>query len=288
MIFLDPKSDLAFKKLFGDIRHKDLLMSFLNSVLNLSEGNKIINVVFNDPHNVPETAYLKKSIVDVSCTDQSKKQYIVEMQVVYHDDYIARAQFYSSVALSRQLHGGKHYSTLVPVIFVGILDFKVFENQNYLTHHLILDTETHEHALKHLSFHFIELVKFNKKLEELTTVLDKWIYFLRHAEDLKKIPTKLNDSILSEAFDVLEQGNWSTQELFAYDAYLDTIRTTASQIESAKRIGKEDGHVKGKADGKREEKIAIARELLDVLDVETIAKKTKLTIHEVEELKKLQ
>jgi len=38
--------------------------------------------------------------------------------------------------------------------------------------------------------------------------------------------------------------------------------------------------------GKKEERIEIAKNLLDVLDVETIAKKTKLTIKEVEELKK--
>jgi hypothetical protein len=33
MQFADPKNDLAFKKIFGDINHKNILISFLNSIL---------------------------------------------------------------------------------------------------------------------------------------------------------------------------------------------------------------------------------------------------------------
>lgn len=54
-----------------------------------------------------------------------------------------------------------------------------------------------------------------------------------------------------------------------------------SLIEEGKKQGKEEG----KIEGKKEKAIEIARELLDILSIEMIAKKTGLTIEEVEKLK---
>jgi len=50
-------------------------------------------------------------------------------------------------------------------------------------------------------------------------------------------------------------------------------------------LGKKQGIELGKKQGKREEKIEIAKALLDVLDVPTISKKTGLTVEEIEKLK---
>ena len=71
MIFLDPKIDMVFKRLFGDITHKNILISFLNGVLERIEGTQIIEVTINDPSNVAETPLSKTSIVDVRCTEQT-------------------------------------------------------------------------------------------------------------------------------------------------------------------------------------------------------------------------
>lgn len=32
--YLDPKNDLAFKKVFGEAKHKNISISFLNAALN--------------------------------------------------------------------------------------------------------------------------------------------------------------------------------------------------------------------------------------------------------------
>ncbi len=274
MIFLDPKSDLAFKKLFGTTAHKNILIDFLNTILERIEGEKIIDIVLNDPYNGQETPHLKLSIVDVRCTDQKNNQYIVELQANKQNDYAARAQYYSSLALSRQLAKKEAYKKLVPVIFVGILDFILFESKDYISHHYILNTKTQTHDLKHLEFHFIELDKFNKNLEELTTLLDKWIYFFKNAFMLNKIPEAFNEyPALKEAFTLLEQGNWSKKELEEYDAYLDYFRSSESKLESAYN------------DGEINKAKTIALNLLDILDSATIAQKTGLSIQEVEELK---
>jgi len=255
MQFLNPQSDMVFKKLFGDITHKNILMSFLNSVLGRAEGEKISEVVINDPTNVPETPLSKTTIVDVRCTDQQGRQYIVEMQVVAQKDYAARAQYYSSLALSRQLASGEDYYKLVPVIFVGILSFSLFKNENYISHHFILDSETNAHELKHLEFHFIELTKFNKEITLSSDILDKWIYFLKHAVNLNAVPASLKEPVLEEAFSVLAQSNWSRQELEAYDRYLDAIRSSRSQMETAKESGRAEGLAEGLAEGRAKGKL---------------------------------
>ena len=53
----------------------------------------------------------------------------------------------------------------------------------------------------------------------------------------------------------------------------------------AKQEGKKEGKLEGKKEGKLEAKLEIARQLLDVLDVETIAQKTGLSLAEIEALR---
>lgn len=94
MRFLKATTDIAFKKLFGDQKRADLTISFLNSVLERKEGEKITSVMINDPANHPATVDKKSSFVDVSCTDQSGKKYIIEIQVIDEKNFIERAQYY--------------------------------------------------------------------------------------------------------------------------------------------------------------------------------------------------
>ncbi len=303
MVFLDPKTDIAFKKLFGDSAHKNVAISFLNSILDRKEGEMIVDVVMNDPYNHPETIIInsstktaeidseekqkssKSSIVDVRCTDQANRRYIVEMQVVRQKDYLERAQYYSALALGRQLKSTEPFGTLAPVIFIGVLDFEFFANPHYITHHLILDQETHSHELKHLSFHFVELKKFNKKLEELTTLSDKWIYFLKNAHILEAIPSHLKNPDMEDAFHLLNKSSWSLQQLEQYDRLLDAIRSEPGKREAAKDEGRAEGLAEGKKEGRAEGILEVAKQFLDILDVETIAKKTGLDIEIVKKLK---
>ena len=278
MIFLDPTTDLAFKKLFGDQAKKEILISFLNSVLNRKEGEKIINVTMTNPYNDPDVDWLKLSIVDVRCVDQQGKNYIVEVHVEPQNDYPERSQYYASHAIARQLKSKGKYREVMPVIFVGILDFNLFESPDYVQHHLILNAKTYEHALRHLEFYFIELRKFHKTIDQLDNVTDKWIYLLKNASTLDKIPLQLKNPIeLEEAMDALKQGNLSQEELMAYDRFVDARRVAESVRDTALQMGHEQGLKQGR--------IEIARQLLSKLDVQEIARITGLSPDEINQLK---
>jgi predicted transposase/invertase (TIGR01784 family) len=285
MTYVDPQSDIAFKKLFGEASHKHILISFLNSVLERTEGTLIVDVLFTNTQNMPDTVEGKMSIVDVRCTDEKNNQYIVEMQVSAQHDYAARAQYYSSLALSRQLEKGQRYSRLVPVIFIGVLNFNLVPEKEYLNHYLITNTESGSTGdFKHLEFHLIELKKFDTEITEASSLLEKWLFFLKNALSLDAIPKALHEPVLEDAFGILERGNWSVNELEKYDKYLDSMRSHESIIETAIAMGIEKGIEKGLETGKKERSLEIARKLLGILDNKTIAEKTGLSIDEVEKL----
>ncbi len=288
MIFLDPKSDIAFKKLFSNAKHTDIIINFLNNTLQRPKDSQIISVTINDPYNHPETQFTKSSIVDVRCKDQNDAEYILEMQVVNQHDFAERAQYYVAIALARQLQRSEEYIKLTPVIFIGIVNFNIFKTEAYISHHGTVDLETHERTMTFQEYHFIELKKFNKDLDKLDNDADKWVYFFKYAKDLETIPKELKKPLaLTEAFTILEQGNWTRKELEEYDRSLDELRIRNSQIKTARDEGLLKGKIEGKLEGEKAKALVIAKNLLDVLDTKTIALKTGLHVEEIELLKKI-
>ncbi|MBY0353399.1 Rpn family recombination-promoting nuclease/putative transposase [Candidatus Babeliales bacterium] len=293
MLFLDPMSDIAFKKLFGDQAKQEIVISFLNSVLGCKEGEKIVSVVITDPYNTPDTKWLKTSIVDVRCVDQSGRNYIIELQVECQNDYPERSQYYAALAMARQLKIGGQYGSVMPVIFVGVLDFNIFEEPDYLTHHKILNTKTYAHSLRHLEFHFIELQKFNKTLEQLDDVIDKWIYLLKNAATLNTIPKQLKTPmVLEEAMEVLEEGNMSPAELTAYDRFVDARRVAESVKETQIMMGREQGRAQGRAQGREQGREEAQRDMvlkmLSKLSINQVADITGLSVDEIKKIKALK
>lgn len=223
--YLDPKNDVAFKKIFGTPKNKDILIHFLNEVLGKRGEDAIKTVKFLDPNQYPEIKHEKQSVVDVLCTDQRKIKYIVEMQVAPTKGFEKRAQFYAARAYCSQAQPGKNtYKNLKEVIFLAITEFVMFPKKRpYKSDHVILDKETHEHDLKDFSFTFIELPKFKKKLSELETYEHKWCYFLKHAaepENADKLIASLKksgDKMIRKAYHELEAYHWTPEELIRYE-----------------------------------------------------------------------
>ena len=191
--FLDPKNDFAFRKIFGSEKNKDILIHFLNDVLTFKERAPIKDVTFLKTIQDPETAAQKTSIVDVLCTDEKGNRYIVEMQVAEEKGFIKRAQYYASKAyVSQAVKRGK-YHDLKEIIFLAIADFIMFPNKKqWKSEHVILDKDSYEHDLKDFSFTFLELPKFPHKIEQLSTLEEKWMYFFKYAhktspDELKKL-----------------------------------------------------------------------------------------------------
>jgi predicted transposase/invertase (TIGR01784 family) len=117
--YLDPKSDVVFKKIFG--QHPRLLKSFLNAVLPLPVDGLIENLEYLAFEQIPVIPTFKHTIVDVKCTDQQGRIFIVEMQIQWVPSFMQRMLFGASQAYVRQLEKGEKYEYLNPVYGLGIL-----------------------------------------------------------------------------------------------------------------------------------------------------------------------
>ncbi|MBF0125433.1 MAG: PD-(D/E)XK nuclease family transposase, partial [Magnetococcales bacterium] len=58
--FINPKMDLAFRKIFGSDHSHDIVISFLNAILDLTEERTIIEVEILDPYQAPPILDLKE------------------------------------------------------------------------------------------------------------------------------------------------------------------------------------------------------------------------------------
>ena len=123
--FLDPKSDLVFKKIFGE--HKDLVKSLLNSLLPLHEDALIDTIEYLSPEQVPTIPTMRRTIVDVKCVDQKGRIFIVEMQLDWSSSFMKRLQFGAAKAYVSQLDKGQDYSSIHPVYGLGLIG-EVFDH----------------------------------------------------------------------------------------------------------------------------------------------------------------
>ena len=173
------------------------------------------------------------------------------------------------------------------VIFIGILGFNSFDGDNYLTRHLILNRETLKQELSDFEFNFIELRKFKKSEEELDSVLEKWIYFIKNADNMTMMPKSAEDiPELKEAYVQAAQNTWSKEELEIYEYW--QIRDEADRLGMEERFKKglekgiEEGIEKGIEKGIEQGRLESARKMKALgVATEIIAQITGLTPEEL-------
>ena len=294
MKFADPKNDIAFKKIFGDENHTEVLISFLNAVLDFKDDNAIKSITLANPYQIPKIPELKETILDIKATNHKDEKFIVEMQKNDKGDFAKRSLYYTSKAYVSQLDVSFKYKELQKVYFIGIVNFNMFENINYISRHLILNLETNIQDIADFEFSFIELPKFNLELKECNTIIQKWIYFIKNANNLELIPKEF-ESIkeLKTAFESANTLTWNKKELEVYDYIGLKEYDRINEIETAKikgiqkgmQKGMKKGKIEGRLEGEKNKAIEIAKNLLDVLDSETIALKTGLEISTIESLR---
>ena len=247
--YLNPKNDVAFKKIFGEEKNKDILVKLINEVLKGQLHSPIKDVRMIVPTLPPVIEAQKQSIVDILCYDQDGCQYIVEMQVAKKAFFLERVQYYASMAFVSQLGKGQLYQDLKEIFFIAFTDFVLFpEEEAYKNEHKTLNTKSYRNSLNKLRFTFIEFPKFRKviKRKEIATLTleEKFYYFLSDANTLddEKLEELLKDKTIRKAFDILESHHWSRKDLFLYDAEDKGVwREYASGIEGAREEGEKRG-----------------------------------------------
>ncbi len=279
--YLDPKADLTFKKVFGE--YKDLTISFLNALLPLKQGEEILSVEYLPSELVPETPFRKNSIVDVRCKDNFGRQFIVEMQTVWSDEFKQRVMFNASKAYVKQLGKSKRYDLLQPVYSLNLVN-EVFEPKSNVciyNYHFVCDEDT-KLVIDGLHLTFVELPKFKPE-----TLVDKkmavlWLRFLTEIDEntIEPAPELIADKNIKEALELVEQSAFTDAQLEAYDKFWDAVR-----YEKARVFDAELSRAEGRAEGELQKTLEIARNLKQYgMSTSDIVKMTGLSEKEINSL----
>lgn len=270
MRFLDVKTDYAFKKVFGSIESKDILISFLNALIYDKSEIKIKDLDIVDPYNIPMIKGVKDTFVDVKAVLDNDTTVIIEMQVLNHKGFEKRVLYNAAKNYSIQLNKNEDYHLLNPVIALSIVDFTMFEeNDNVINRFKLIEKETFINYNDDIELIFIELPKFKKSLQQLKDIKEQWIYFVKNAGSLEYIPQNL-DNHIKIALENINEANMSKEELeaqhkrkeFLSIQRLAILKADEDGFEKGLEKGLEQGLEKGKELGKKEEKLEIARNLL--------------------------
>jgi predicted transposase/invertase (TIGR01784 family) len=275
MIFINPKTDFAFKKIFGSEQSKDILISFLNALV--YDGNSIIeDLEILNPYLFPRIRGIKDTYLDVKAKITGNKTVIIEMQVLNVEGFEKRILYNAAKAYSLQLDTGENYTLLNSVIALTITDFEMFPNLDKVISRFVLKEKEFlvDYLIDDIELVFVELPKFSKGLDELETLTQKWIYFLKSARSLATVPETMGRvPEIQKAFEIANQANLSREELEDLNRREIYIHDQRNAILKAVNQA-----VKQKA-------VEIAKRLLGVLDEETISQTTGLSIEEIERLK---
>ena len=252
MKFLNPKTDFAFKKIFGSEESQDILLSFLNALLGLETPYRLIEVTILDPYLAPKIRGMKDSYLDVRAKDERGKSYIIEMQVLNVAGFEKRILYNACKAYAGQLGAGDNYHLLTDVIAITITDFIMFPEMEAISNRFKLRADAGDVYNDDLELIFAELPKFNKTEEELETVLDHWYYFLKHADDLDAIPGSLNtEKPIAHAFELANKAALTPEELDDQERREIFIQDQRGAIQLAKQRSREEGLEEGREEGRK-------------------------------------
>lgn len=296
MMYLDPKADLTFKKIFA--KHPDLLISLLNSLLPLSDEEQIVEIKYLPTELVPELYGRKNTIVDVLCQDVSGRKFCVEMQMEWSNAFMQRVLFNASKLYVTQLQKNEDYSILKPVYSLNLVN-EIFEKDMpdcFIHNYRIVHDRDTKKVIEGLHFTFIELPKFTPHtfMEKRMSVL--WLRFLTEINsNTREIPADLLECPeISKALEELKVTSFTDTELRTYDKFWDTVRTEKTLLKDRYEEGMEEGEAKGlakglaqgEAKGSYQKAQEIAKKMSSKgLDDTTIMEMTELSQEEIKLLK---
>ena len=289
--YIKPTTDIFIKYLLGSRKNKDLLLSFINSVLEDSQFNKIVEVEIKNPFNLKSFIADKESILDIKAIDENNRQYNVEIQSTGNIHFKKRSLYYWAKLYSSQLEEGNKYIDLKPTICINILDFELFKEIDSLhTCFLLREQNLPEYVLTdHIVIHFLEIPKLRDK--NIRTKLEKWLFYLKHeGKEEEKMKILLTDTDINKAHKVYKHFTEDERLREIYEARLKSKLDYNTDITLAKQEGLKEGKQKGLKEGKqeglKEAKLDDAKKMLfKKYPIKDIADITGLTEKEIKKLK---
>ena len=278
--YISLLTDFGFKRIFGTDLNKDLLISFLNA---LFEGSHVItDVKYLNTEHLGDIHTERKAIFDVYCETENGEKFIVEMQNAFQEFFKDRSLFYSTFPIREQGVKGSDWDFhLNHVYTIALLNFDMHDpafDRDQLSHTVKLcDTYTHKVFYDKLDFIYVEIAKFDKTVDELSTTFEKWLYVLKNLSRLDNQPQSLRDKVFDRLFTQAEIAKFNPRELREYEDSRKAYRDLKNCLDTAMREGIEKGRTEGIA-------IAVKAMYSNGMNVDTIAATMNMSPENVKEI----
>ena len=240
---ISTTNDAFAKKLFS---HKDILIDFLNAILQRDGDNLITDLIYTDTEQHAENSYEKISRLDICCSLASGEKIDIEVQVANDHGWIGRSLFYWSKLYVGSLIKGQSYNKLKPVICINVLRFNIFKDDASQNPHCtakICNVENKNPITNLLELHFLELQKFKKKKVSEMSRAEKWLAYFSGKLTIQEEEAMQSDQILGKAIDIR---NSFMKDPENYEAYLNRemeILDYQSMMSQKKEEGREEATI---------------------------------------------
>ncbi len=251
--YIDFRSDFAFKRLFGTEANKELLLSFLNALLDGEEDFREITYLNTEQQGRYREE--RKAMFDVYCKNEKDEYIIVEMQVHSQEHYRERSLFYATFPIREQAEKGFGWNyRLRKVYIISFLDFVLedSEPERYRRDVKLCDVRTGKEFSDKLHFIYLEIPKFPQTLTGKDSFLEKWLYAMRNMNSLERPPEGMEEQVFSRFFEAAEFRRLSRSEASDYEVELDAQWSQGASLETAEHNGLRKGLRKGKQQGLKE------------------------------------
>jgi predicted transposase/invertase (TIGR01784 family) len=168
---INPTVDCVFKAILGSEENQNLLIHFLNAVL--EPASLIKKIELKNPYNEREFVGDKLTVVDVKATDENGCHYQIEIQLALHPSISARMLYTWSCMYHSQIQKGDKFGELKPVISIWILNESLFDNVDDVHLPFVLYNQKNQLILsKDIAIHLLQLPKL-PKLQKVKTEKDR-------------------------------------------------------------------------------------------------------------------
>ena len=286
--FINPFTDFGFKRIFGQEISKEILIDFLNLLLNGEQ--RIVSLSFKNPELQPDIKDKRRVVFDLYCESDNGTEFIVEMQAARQEFFYDRGLYYQSRALAEQGNKGKDWQyDLKPVYGIFFMDFIMHENSKFRTDVALMDMETGKVFNNRLRQIFLEMPRFTKEANECENDYERWLYLIKNMHMLKRMPFNAQRAVWDKLLDIADVAALNETEYKEYQEALKNYRDYHAGINFAKKEGMLEGEqrglIKGEKRGAQKKQLEIARNLKkDSMPIELIHKYTGLSAEEIQKL----
>lgn len=283
--YVNPYTGFGFKMLFGTEMNKELLISFINSLLG---GKEIIrDLKFLNSEHLGTSERDRRAVFDVYCENEQGEKILIEMQKAEQQFFKDRSLYYSTFPIREQGRKGEWNYELKAVYVISVLNFTFDDSDSEYYHHKVqlMDVHTGKIFYDKLTFVYLEMPKFMKSENELETMFDKWLFVLRNLSRLMQRPAALQERVFVKLFETAEIAKFTKEQYEEYEESLKVYRDWKNTIDTAVNKAENKGRAEGRAEGEKQKQIEIAFNMKNRgMGIDVISEVTGLSEYELKKL----